>query len=426
MTVTNDNDGCGLSLELQEFYDSHTTGDTIHELLLASSKAPRFIRLNPRYDPQETLKNLTAEMKIAPKPISWLDPGLGFYSIDGEFKLAQSPCFRSGRVYGMDVSSGAAVAVLLSERYDKQTCLSLNVESQDFRVLDLCCCPGLKLCTIVDFMESMKKKRVTVVGVDISEQRLSLCTNIVKKYHVNATTSGRDQGDKCKSSVRLYHADGVSFGLNQESDRLVFDSGTAFEDCILAGKRKRMNKSAKAREKKKLRKLMTESATSASTSENCSHEIQQFDRILVDAECSTDGSIKHVQQQLKKSMLSGNKETTPRSLENPTLTDPIQLSKLVVLQKGLIATGFRLLKSGGYLVYSTCSLSTEQNENVVQWLLGRNLDYAELVPVSFNVNSAAVVEGSIAGTVRFLPVLPNKDDHDFFGGGFFLAKIRKK
>ena len=411
-----------LSPKLHEFYNTHI--DAVQSLLSSDLKLPRFVRLNPRYEQEETLSMLTAEMQHAPKQITWLDSSLGFFAVGGEFKLAQSASFRSGRVYGMDVSSGAAVAALLSDRYDKKKFESRDAESEDFRVLDLCCCPGLKLCAIADILIS-KPNTVNVVGVDISEQRLSLCKKIIKKYHVDPMTSGRKSDRKSNLSIRLYHADGVSFGTKTGANKIVFDSGAALEDSCHAGKRKRMNKSARAREKKKLGTLRSLDLTEALRVQNNASEVQQFDRVLVDAECTTDGSIKHMQQQLRKSVLFRSNETAAQCLENRTLTDPTQLGKLVKLQQSLISTGFRLLKSGGFLVYSTCSLSTEQNEHVVQWLLGDNPYSAELVPVSFNFNSVSVVEGKIPGTVRFLPTVPGDDANDFFGGGFFLAKIRK-
>lgn len=42
--------------------------------------------------------------------------------------------------------------------------------------------------------------------------------------------------------------------------------------------------------------------------------------------------------------------------------------------------GFRLLKPGGTLVYSTCSLSLQQNEDIVQYLL-RTEPHALLEPL---------------------------------------------
>jgi hypothetical protein len=130
-------------------------------------------------------------------------------------------------VYGQDVSSGAAVAALLSDQYDydndtntdtppvdaNATVFATNTkaehetvrlaasktEESSFRVLDLCCSPGLKLCAIADWLAMNKsntnsdtvgsmKKPSTVVGVDISESRTALCKRIVTKYHVDPDT----------------------------------------------------------------------------------------------------------------------------------------------------------------------------------------------------------------------------------------------
>jgi 16S rRNA C967 or C1407 C5-methylase (RsmB/RsmF family) len=46
-----------------------------------------------------------------------------------------------------------------------------------------------------------------------------------------------------------------------------------------------------------------------------------------------------------------------------------RLEKLQALQQALLLNGFRHLREGGTLVYSTCSASKKQNEDVVQWLL---------------------------------------------------------
>lgn len=67
-------------------------------------------------------------------------------------------------------------------------------------------------------------------------------------------------------------------------------------------------------------------------------------------------------------------------LGNEALTDKTKLKELTDLQKRLLRIGFMLTKPGGVVVYSTCSLSTEQNKNVVSWLLAENSD------VFFNVS----------------------------------------
>jgi len=154
-----------------------------------------------------------------------------------------------------------------------------------------------------------------------------------------------------------------------------------------------------------------------------------FDRVLVDAECSTDGSLKHLEQKIRKSIANRSNDSVENTLiENETLEKKDKLSELVNLQRKLILSGFRLLKSGGVMVYSTCSLSKEQNEDVVSWLLEEVKPNAFILPVSFPDASATsiVKEGFLEGTVRFKPCVGVEcSTFKVYGGGFFLAKLGK-
>ena len=87
------------------------------------------------------------------------------------------------------------------------------------------------------------------------------------------------------------------------------------------------------------------------------------------------------------------------------------MNELIDLQKRLIESGFRLLKRGGIMVYSTCSLSSKQNEQVVHWLLDKYKDTAYIIAVSFSAESydntssssqelSFIEEGSISGTIQ--------------------------
>ena len=177
--------------------------------------------------------------------------------------------------------------------------------------------------------------------------------------------------------------------------------------------RKRLNKSARKRQQQQLDAVAhwdwttgASSLSSSNTVHTGARTIQLFDAVLVDAECSTDGSLKHVQ---KRRRLEWTEERLP---------------DLVDLQKRLAKSGFDLLKPGGTLVYATCSLSSDQNEGVVQWLLQEVASSrAELVPISFPDAPPSVRAGSIPGTLRFWP---SEDPFELVGGGFFLAKIVKK
>ncbi|MDO8624524.1 MAG: RsmB/NOP family class I SAM-dependent RNA methyltransferase, partial [Candidatus Diapherotrites archaeon] len=89
----------------------------------------------------------------------------------------------------------------------------------------------------------------------------------------------------------------------------------------------------------------------------------EFDRVLLDAPCSTEGFVRKRPDALKG-------------------WHPGLVEKKSIVQKQLIERGFGLLKKGGVMVYSTCTLSPEENEEVVNHLL-RGVKNAQLEQVFF-------------------------------------------
>lgn len=93
---------------------------------------------------------------------------------------------------------------------------------------------------------------------------------------------------------------------------------------------------------------------------------KQFDKILLDAPCSGEGMMQ----------LDIDKDFTTWSVAH--------IKRLQQLQKQLIMQAWQLLKPGGTLVYSTCTMAPEENEAVVQYLL-RRADDAEIQKHAFNL-----------------------------------------
>jgi len=83
---------------------------------------------------------------------------------------------------------------------------------------------------------------------------------------------------------------------------------------------------------------------------------QQFDAVLLDAPCSGEGLI--------------NLER-PKTLESWSVA---HVKRLSTLQKQLIREAWSVLKPGGRLVYSTCTMAPEEDEAVVSYLLKHNDD----------------------------------------------------
>jgi 16S rRNA C967 or C1407 C5-methylase (RsmB/RsmF family) len=389
------------------------------------------------------------------RAVPWLDERLKFYAVPSAFNLSKSACFRQGRIYGQDASSGAAVAALLTAHFDDDddddvdpsappssangaTALPCDSQStRTIRVLDLCCCPGLKLCAMADFFRQQPSLEVQLVGVDVSSSRMATCRKVVHKYQIDVDDAAGESASPTVH-IQLYCHDGTQLAAADASRAepgLVFDSRVAREQRRRhLGKRKRQNKSSRARECRLLREALLRREQHHPTFASGS-----FDYVLVDAECSTDGSVRHVQHRLDK---------TNHVPDNPLVTDPQQLADLVGLQRKLAGEGFRLLKPSGCMVYSTCSLSREQNEGVVEWLLQENPD-AKLIPGSVRrVSSTSEAlrgpdttaihdrhekcsaSGRLPGTIRLGPAEEQReglerDCHNLFGDGFFLAKILK-
>lgn len=99
------------------------------------------------------------------------------------------------------------------------------------------------------------------------------------------------------------------------------------------------------------------------------HE-NEFDRVLVDAPCSGE---------------SGFDVHSPRSY---SYWSERTVKGCFDQQKKLAAAGAKALKPGGILVYSTCTFSPEENEEVVQWLLEKFPQELQLEEVTFSIPGA--------------------------------------
>lgn len=90
-------------------------------------------------------------------------------------------------------------------------------------------------------------------------------------------------------------------------------------------------------------------------------EFFRFDRILLDAPCTGTGTV-----------VSGNE----KSLRG--LTEQL-LSRCARSQRALLDRAMGALKPGGTLVYSTCSILPQENEDALQEALDKHMD-CELIP----------------------------------------------
>lgn len=135
----------------------------------------------------------------------------------------------------------------------------------------------------------------------------------------------------------------------------------------------------------------------------CQRTEERFDKILVDAPCSGDGTF-YVHERASFSHWS---------------VDFVE--KISKLQKKLLLAALGVLKPGGILVYSTCSISPEENEAVLQSTLEKNpsLKTLPLTNNTFFHSPIRVWNGVpyslVQDTRRILPNLKAE--------GFFIAKM---
>ncbi|MEA3429927.1 MAG: RsmB/NOP family class I SAM-dependent RNA methyltransferase [Nanoarchaeota archaeon] len=134
----------------------------------------------------------------------------------------------------------------------------------------------------------------------------------------------------------------------------------------------------------------------------------EFDKVLVDAPCSGTGTIR-------------------KSIRTLTEWSPGFIRHMAKQQKKILSAGFKNLKKGGTLVYSTCSIEPEEDEGVISWFLENHED-AKLLPIDIPKlkTSPPILEFEKQTynpeVKKCLRIWPQDNDTE----GFFVAKISKK
>ncbi len=130
-----------------------------------------------------------------------------------------------------------------------------------------------------------------------------------------------------------------------------------------------------------------------------------FDRVLVDAPCSAEGTLRK-----ESSLRDGATQAT--------------IARLSRLQRMLIVRAFDLVRPGGALVYSTCTFAPEENEAVVDHLLrSRDARVLPFEPPFLHAPGLTEWDGTgfasaVRNCVRIYP-------HHLDSGGGFVARIER-
>lgn len=130
-----------------------------------------------------------------------------------------------------------------------------------------------------------------------------------------------------------------------------------------------------------------------------------YDKVLLDAPCSGLG-------------LMARKPEIRLNMSHERMIN------LYPLQKSMLDHAAALLKPGGVLVYSTCTINPAENIDAVNDLVQRSDGGLSLEPIDELLPDALIRENDLAvqaraGYLQFLPHLHATD-------GFFLARLRKK
>jgi 16S rRNA (cytosine1407-C5)-methyltransferase len=135
---------------------------------------------------------------------------------------------------------------------------------------------------------------------------------------------------------------------------------------------------------------------------------EYFDKILVDAPCSSEARF-YI--------------NNPKSFK---YWKERKVKEMAHKQKKLLSASFFALKEGGIIVYSTCTFSPEENEEIIDWFINKFKNKIELLPIEIplkNVQDGLLswqnkrFSSSLRLTKRIIP-------NDFMEG-FFVAKLKK-
>ncbi len=224
-------------------------------------------------------------------------------------------------------------------------------------ILDLCAAPGSKTTQIAAEMRNTG----TIIANDISLGRIKILASNLERCGVVNTIITRKEGfSLCK---RLKNANLKEVGGQGQS----------------------------------LKKI----------GQNINLVPSRFDKILVDAPCSGEGTIR----------------SSPKTLLMWNIKSIKSLSKI---QKSLLSAAIEILKPGGEIVYSTCTHAPEENEEVIDFILKKFRGNIKIEDIKLPIKCRMGITSwnnikygkNVAKSCRIYP-------HDADTEGFFITKFRR-
>jgi len=325
-------------------------GDKLRALLDWNNTPPHtFIRVNTlRATPEQLAAQFEKEgVLFTPRLYEWAPGDLAFEL--REFPLLTTlPSFQQGLFYVQDPST------LLAPRL-------LDPQPGE-RVLDLCAAPGGKTTLLAQFMGN----RGCIVAEDADPHRLKLVAENCARLGVTCVQISPGPPASLPAAPLLSSlspSDGERAEVRGEGSHS--ESANPLTPAL----------SPSEGEREKL--PPPPSSLSPSDGERAGvRGHASFDRVLIDVPCSNTGVLR-------------------RRVDLRWRIQPAEIDRLRKLQLDLLRRAAARVKPGGVLVYSTCSLEPEENENVIQEFLAETKQFRlesqrHLLPFTDRVDGAYV------------------------------------
>ncbi|MEK6925873.1 MAG: RsmB/NOP family class I SAM-dependent RNA methyltransferase [Nanoarchaeota archaeon] len=235
--------------------------------------------------------------------------------------------------------------------------IALNPEENEI-ILDLCAAPGSKTTQ----MAASLKSTGAIIANEVNLGRIKILASNLERCGVsNAIISRKDGIALCKRLKNMQDFSSASFGGNE---KVLLDAGSKTRRRFL------------------------------------------FDRILVDAPCSGEGTMRS-------------------SSKTALMWNPKAIKSLSRLQKALVEAALEILKPKGTLIYSTCTHAPEENEEVVNYILNEFKEM-KIEKINLPLKSRPGItswqdknyDPKVKQSCRIYP-------HDNNTEGFFVAKFIK-
>ena len=347
----------------------------------------RCLRLNQIAVPRRlTMTQIAEESRdgASLRFVEWLGTGTEYVDVDrvAAGRVSHWRPSQEGRVYGIDVASAAAVE-------------AMGPITDGDRILDLCCAPGAKLSVLIE-KAAMAGPACVVVGVDSSAERLQLCWSLLRRCYGGAHSAKQP----FLPMLHLIHSDGTAYPFVREGS---LSAIRCVRPCLSSARRNR-------------KKQKGTYAAPSHRPVTCASDVgvgnafpmQTFDKILVDAECTTDASLKGCDS-LDEWVID---------LDRRMAMMDARETEIAQLQLRLLCNALELVAPNGCVVYSTCSLSVAQNEDVVSRALQQRSD-VELEAVPLSESWHCERSSLLPHTLFFNPLREG-------ASGLFIARIHKR